>query len=81
MPHYVIFDRANGLVQWHGAFASPEAALADFDDKVGIDPNGEGLDRIAENYLINEVPAESYAEAVKWWESTGKVTDWPPHLQ
>jgi hypothetical protein len=45
-----IFDKANGFLQFISPSADPMTALKQFDDEVGVDPNGEGLEAIREHY-------------------------------
>ena len=77
MTHFVILNRTHGLLQWSGEYANAQAALADFDSNVGIDPNGEGLDVIADAYDVREVSAELRA-AVEAWADAGAAADQSP---
>lgn len=68
--HFAIFDRYAGLLQWTCETESAEAALADFDSAVGIDPTGNGLAAIMDEYRVVEVTAEQ-RDAVEAWMDAG----------
>lgn len=78
MPYFVIFDKNVGRYQWGGQYGSADAALEDFDDKVGIDPNGEGLDVVAEkDFRVVEVTQAQFEAVESWHEAGSKSSEFP----
>lgn len=56
-----IFDNNAGYLQYISAATTPTAALAEFDNKIGIDPNDEGLDVVADEFSFYEITSEEAA--------------------
>ncbi len=56
-----IFDDHAGYLQHISVATTTTAALAEFDTKIGIDPNSKGLDVIADEFSFYEVASEEAA--------------------
>jgi hypothetical protein len=61
MAYYAITDVNAGYIQFVGEADSPAAAIAAFDVQVGIDPHGLGLEKAAEEFVVTEISASTYA--------------------
>lgn len=65
---FAILDKNVGMVQWISDADSAEAALADFDANVGIDPDGKGLD-ISEWKILDV--SKDQADELREWSDNG----------
>ena len=61
---YAVRDKCSGFLHWVCAGVSPQSALQTFDDVVGIDPQGEGLEVVADRFEVIELSADQYRHLV-----------------
>ncbi len=80
MPHYAIFDREAGMLQFDVAAADKQAAMKAFDALVGIDPHSDGLDAVADEFLILPVSPAEMAKITAWVDRGSKASEAPAFL-
>lgn len=57
-------DKCSGFLRWVFAGVSSQSALQTFDDLLRIDPQGEGLEVVADRFEVIELSADQYQRLV-----------------